>query len=36
MSASVSLAVGIVFGILLFFVLQRRGVIDKWISRLGG
>jgi hypothetical protein len=36
MSVSVSLALGIVVGIVLFFALQRRGVIDKWISRLEG
>jgi hypothetical protein len=36
MNVQVSLALGIIFGIFLFFVLQRLGVIDKWISRLEG
>jgi len=28
------LGVGFVAGIVLFFWLQRRGVIDRWIERL--
>lgn len=34
MSIPLSLGLGIVAGIVLFFVLQRRGLIDAWIARL--
>jgi hypothetical protein len=34
MSVPESVALGIIVGIVLFFVLQRRGVIDQWIARL--
>ena len=34
MSVSMSLGLGIVAGIVLFFVLQRRGIIDAWLARL--
>lgn len=34
MSVSMSLGLGMIAGIVLFFVLQRRGVIDAWLARL--
>lgn len=34
MSVPLSLGLGIIAGIVLFFVLQRRGIIDAWIARL--
>ena len=33
MSVSASIMMGIVGGLLLFFVLQQTGVIDRWIER---
>jgi hypothetical protein len=36
MNVPASLALGIILGIVLFFVLQRRGVIDRWLARLEG
>ena len=34
MSVVHSLGIGIIAGIVLFFVLQRLGVLDKWIEKL--
>jgi|GEM_PF-4658074 len=34
MNAPQALGFGIVFGIVLFFVLQRKGIIDKWLEML--
>lgn len=34
MSVVHSLGIGIISGIVLFFVLQRLGVLDKWIQKL--
>ncbi len=33
MTVEFSLGTGILAGIALFFILQRLGVIDKWIDR---
>ena len=34
MTTAQTLGAGIVVGIVLFFVLQRLGVIDRWLERL--
>ncbi|BAP88689.1 putative uncharacterized protein [Burkholderiales bacterium GJ-E10] len=34
MAIAHALSIGFVIGIVLFFVLQRIGVIDRWIERL--
>ena len=34
MSVPAALMMGIVAGIVLFFVLQRTGVIDHWLERM--
>jgi hypothetical protein len=34
MSVSTALMVGIVVGIVLFFVLERMGIIYKWFDKL--
>lgn len=36
MSVPMSLGLGVIAGIVLFFVLQQRGIIDAWIERLEG
>ena len=34
MTVAHSLGIGVVVGIALFFVLQRLGVLDKWLEKL--
>jgi hypothetical protein len=34
MSTPYAIALGMISGIVLFFVLQRLGVIDRWLERL--
>jgi len=34
MTIAHSLGIGVVVGIALFFVLQRLGVLDKWLEKL--
>ncbi len=34
MGVAQALGLGIVVGIVLFFVLQRLGILDRWIERL--
>lgn len=34
MSSAYAIALGVLAGIVLFFVLQRLGVIDRWLDRL--
>jgi len=36
MSTVHAFAIGILGGIALFFVLQQRGVLDRWLDKLSG